>query len=100
MNESRRAVELPLHLLDPGRLLGGANTLTAAAVREQTAMPAELADWWAKAVAARAPATPVLMDLETGEAIPALPGDAGVYGPVHVPYHDFRVFLARHEEVQ
>lgn len=94
MNESDGPAEHPLALADAAALAGAAPSATAATLRARAQVPAELADWW-KRVAAAAPdgAQVALTDLETGEAIPAIPGQAGAFGPVHVPYHDFRVVL-------
>lgn len=97
MNESFKPVELPLQLVDTMRLLGGANTLTAGDVRRRTQVPDELKGWWA-GVKDRESQAPVLMDLETGDVVTRLPDRNETYGPVYIPYHDFRVFLAQHEE--
>jgi hypothetical protein len=92
MNESLADMARPLYLADAKRVLGGANTLSRSDVLGQAALPAELAGWW-RTVTAQAAGT-VLMDLETGDVVSS---DDGVrYGPVHVPYHDFRVLYARH----
>jgi len=97
MNESFDPVELPLHLIDVQRLLGGPNTLTASEVLSQTQVHESLQDWW-KEASARQEAEPVLMDLESGDAVARQPGEAETYGPIYIPYHDFRIFLARHVE--
>jgi len=97
MNESFRPVELPLTLADPARLLGGANTFRVKDARARATAPDELKGWW-DGIKGRDAGAPALMDLETGEVVPRVPGAAETYGPVYVPYHDFRVFLARHEE--
>jgi len=98
MNESAKPVELPLRLVDVKRLLGGANTLTAGEVRGQTPMPEALQDWWGRASDRQDNDATVLMDIESGDVVMAQPGGAEVYGPIYVPYHDFRVFMARHKE--
>ncbi|MBI4311706.1 MAG: hypothetical protein HY681_07980, partial [Chloroflexi bacterium] len=97
MNESFDPVELPLHLADVERLLGGSNTLTANEVLRQTPVHESLRGWWDKVPASQA-AAPVLLDIETGDVVARETGDAETYGPVYIPYHDFRVFLARHVE--
>ncbi len=96
MNESFKPVELPLTLVDVNRILGGANTLTAGEVREFTPINEELKGWWA-GVNGRLASEPVLMDVETGDVVVQVAGGKDVYGPVYVPYHDFRIFMARHE---
>ena len=93
LNESDGDVELPLELRDVARLLGGANTLTTGDVLERAAVPGVLAAAWAAGDAA-AQAQPALMDLETGGLIARAADDAEVYGPVFVPYHDYRVLYA------
>jgi len=98
MNESRKPVELPLRLVDVERVLGGPNTLTAGDVRGRMQMPEALRQWWAGASDRQDNDTPVLMDLECGGVVAAMPGAGEVYGPIHIPYHDFRVFVARHQE--
>jgi hypothetical protein len=91
MNESFAPVEVPLSILDPARVLGGPNTLTAGDVLGDTSVPAALAEWWAGVSGGRE-AGPVLKDIETGDIVAA--EGPGTYGPVHVPYHDFRVLYA------
>ena len=97
MNETFEPVELPLHLVDVERLLGGPNTLTATEVLEQTPVHESLKDWWRSASAGQA-TDPVLMDIESGDVVARQPGDTGSYGPIYIPYHDFRIFQARHVE--
>jgi hypothetical protein len=97
MNESFAPVELPLQLVDAKSLLGGANTLKAEEVRSRTPMPDNLREWWA-AARTRDGQAPVLQDVETGDVVAGLPGASETYGPVYVPYHDYRLFLAQHEE--
>jgi hypothetical protein len=97
MNERFDPVELPLHLVNAGRLLGGPNNLTAGEVLSQTPIHESLRDWWAKAFAGQSDA-PVLMDIESGDVVARQPGDTEAYGPIYIPYHDFRVFLAQHVE--
>jgi hypothetical protein len=95
-NEGLETVELPLGIADPKRVLGGANTLTVGAIRGQTLMPDPLREWWDR-LPPRDAATPALRDLETGEVIPRAEGADETYGPVHLPYHDFRVLYGHHE---
>jgi hypothetical protein len=83
-------VELPLDLRDVKRLLGGANTLRRSDVLGRAAVPAALQQAW-KAADGKAD-EPALMDLETGKLIAKSGDKAGErYGPVYVPYHDYRV---------
>jgi hypothetical protein len=57
----------------------------------------ELKGWWNGAKERDAKST-VLMDLETGDVVARQAGGKEAYGPVYIPYHDFRVFFAQHEE--
>jgi hypothetical protein len=93
MNESFDPVELPLTIRDTARILGGPNTLRRGAVLGRTAVPPELADWWA-ALSKTEGDAPVLVDFETGDVVARVAGDQEIYGPVYVPYHDFRVLYA------
>jgi hypothetical protein len=95
MNESDRAVELPLRLVDETRLLGGPNTLVAADVLARADVDERIAAWWGRAAAV--PDEAVLMDLESGEVVAQKQGETDTYGPLYIPYHDFRVLVARHE---
>jgi hypothetical protein len=90
LNESDGPAELPLKILDPARILGGGNTLKSGEVLGRAKTPAFFKETWAALAGAEA-ARPVLMDFETGEAVARLPGQAESYGPVYVPYHDYRV---------
>jgi len=96
LNESPKAIELPLHLVDQQRLLGGANNLKSQSVLERAAVHPSLGQWWSKLCAPGSGV--VLMDLESGDEVAAEEGKSDTYGPVYIPYHDFRVFLARHQE--
>lgn len=96
MNESDDDVEAPLVILDPERVLGGPNTLSAGAALSKTTVPDGLADWWTT-LAARDGAMIALRNMETGEAVPKR-GDGEQYGPVYVPMHDYRVLYAEHAE--
>jgi hypothetical protein len=97
MNESFKPVELPLKLVNTARLLGGGNTLKPTDVRGRTKVQENLRAWWDAAKAKEAQAA-VLQDVESGDVVQPVPGSAETYGPVYVPYHDFRVFFAQHEE--
>ncbi|MBS3764686.1 MAG: hypothetical protein KGZ25_15410, partial [Planctomycetes bacterium] len=97
MNESREPTELPLHLVDVERILGGPNTLQAGEARSRFTMPKELEDWWTEARGGRNENARVLMDLESGQVVAGVPESEETYGPIYVPYHDFRVFVARHQ---
>lgn len=96
MNESFDPVELPLHLVDEQRLLGGPNTLTASEALQQTKVHESLTDWWQQAAAGQTD-SPVLMDIESGDVV-ARQGDTEAYGPIYIPYHDYRIFMAKHVE--
>ena len=97
MNEKDEPVSLPLHVLRPERVFGGPNTLSAGAASRTAEVPDALGDWWSR-VSDRHGETAALRDLETGAVIPAqkTDGTGEAYGPIHVPYHDFRVLYARH----
>jgi len=97
MNESFKPQELLLKLANSRRLLGGPNTLTIRDIRNRTEVPESLKKWW-DTVKDRDGTVLALMDVETGEVVPSQPGSTDTYGPVYLPYHDFRVFLAEHEE--
>jgi len=97
MNESDDPVELPLHVVDPQRILGGRNTLQSGAVLAKAEVPEALKGWWSP-LAGSHPDAVVLMDFETGEIVPRQEGEEETYGPVYVPYHDYRVLYAEHRE--
>lgn len=97
MNESRKPAQAAIRLLAPERLLGGPNTLTAKEVRAGASLPAEIADWWAKLANRKADAR-VLMDLESGDIVERIDGVEEAYGPVHVPYHDYRILYGHYEK--
>ncbi|MBM4163339.1 MAG: hypothetical protein FJ222_02710 [Lentisphaerae bacterium] len=90
LNESDADVELPLDIRDPKRILGGPNTQKGRDSMSRVAMPAKLDAAW-KAVIDQAADLPVLTDLETGELIGRSGTQGERYGPVHVPYHDYRI---------
>jgi hypothetical protein len=94
MNESPKPVARTLEIVDAERLLGGKVTLTASEVYGKTSVPKRLEDWWSR-LCGRDPGGPVLMDLETGDIVAGRGG--GSFGPVHVPYHDYRVLYAHSE---
>jgi hypothetical protein len=97
LNETDSPVEGPLTIQDFKRILGGPNTLTARDVRGQVEVPEQLESWWNQLAQRNADAT-VLMDLETGDVI-AKSGTSGeTYGPLYVPYHDYRLLYAEHAE--
>ncbi len=89
LNESLKDAELPLTIADPARL-GGPNRLTAAAALAQAAPPDALADWW-REVTSDAAEHIVLRDIETGDVVARQNPETETYGPVYVPYHDYRV---------
>ncbi|MDA0840941.1 MAG: DUF6067 family protein [Planctomycetota bacterium] len=89
MNESDKPLNLPLHLLDLNRTLGGPNTMKAADVRGRVEVPEKMKKWWS-ALSNRDGETLALRNFETDEAV--LKAGAGEsYGPVYVPYHDYRI---------
>jgi hypothetical protein len=101
LNESDGDVELPLDLRDAKRMLGGANTLRRGDVLGRAAVPAALQQAW-QATDGKAD-EPALMDLETGKLIAKSGGKIGDkagerYGPVYVPYHDYRVLYGECEK--
>ena len=56
-------------------------------------IPAKLQAAWTAAIA-KAENTPVLTDFETGEPVGRI-GDKGErYGPVFVPFHDYKILYA------
>ena len=93
MNESFDPVELPLHLLDEERLLCGPNTLKGKEVLGQTKVHESLTDWWQK-IASDSGNSTVLMDIESGDIVTRI--SENTYGPIHIPYHDYRIFMAKH----
>jgi hypothetical protein len=98
MNEGFEPVEIPLRILAPERIFGGpGNTLRAGPVLAAADPPEGLAEWW-REVAAPGGERIVLRDLESGDVVARADGDAEVYGPVFVPYHDFRVLYGHCEQ--
>jgi hypothetical protein len=94
LNESERDVELPLNLRDARRLLGGANTLRSGDILARKKIPAILKGVWQNEGAHAA--VPALRDLETDAPIQRAGDQAECYGPVFVPYHDYRILYAEH----
>jgi hypothetical protein len=95
LNESDGPVELPLTMRDPVRLLGGPNTLASSAILGKAAVPACFKATWESLTLVRPDVVlPALMDLETGEVIGRMTDQAETYGPVYIPYHDYRVLYA------
>jgi hypothetical protein len=97
LNESDGDVELPLDIRDPKRILGGPNTQKRKVALNRAAIPAKLQAAWA-AANAKADDLPVLTDFETGEPVGRIGEKAERYGPVFVPYHDYRILYAECEQ--
>mgnify|MGYP006279688937 CR=1 FL=1 len=97
LNETDGPVQGPIVLEDVQRILGGPNTLKAGQVRAEDDVPEELNSMWQK-VAARNQDSVVLKDFETGEVISRFDKGDNAYGPVYVPYHDYRILYAEHAE--
>ena len=90
LNESDGDIELPLEIRDPKRILGGPNTQKGRDILARVAVPDVLQAAWPTA-GAKAADLPALMDLETGTFIARAGDKAERYGPVFVPYHDYRI---------
>jgi hypothetical protein len=97
LNESDGNIELPLDIRDSKRILGGANTQKGREILDRVTVPGVLQAAW-KNVGGKTATTQALKDLETGVPIAkviAKAGDKGEkYGPVFVPYHDYRIVYA------
>jgi hypothetical protein len=93
LNESDSDVELPLDIRDPKRILGGPNTQKGSDILGRAAVPAKLQAAWT-AANANVDDRPVLTDLETGEPVRRIGEKGERYGPVFVPYHDYRILYA------
>jgi hypothetical protein len=97
LNESDGNIELPLDIRDSKRILGGANTQKGREILDRVTVPGVLQAAW-KNVGGKTATTQALQDLETGVPIAkviAKAGDKGEkYGPVFVPYHDYRIVYA------
>jgi len=92
LNETDGDIELPLDIRDSKRVLGGSNTLRAGDIAARKKVPEVVKAAWA--LEAKSAAMPALRDIETDELI-LRAGDKGErYGPVFVPYHDYRVLYA------
>jgi hypothetical protein len=96
MNERDDATEYPLTLADVERMLGGRNTLKAGQVLDRVELHADLHPFWACMMGERDPEAPVLLDMETGDTVACLDKDNEKYGPLYVPYHNYRVLYAEH----
>ncbi|MBI2191443.1 MAG: hypothetical protein HYU36_05615 [Planctomycetes bacterium] len=96
LNESQRPVELPLEILDSRRLFGGPNGLTASAALRRVEIPPAWRQQWDH-LQGQNDDVRALQNLETGEIVARVPGKNEVYGPVYVPYHDFRVLTGHGE---
>jgi hypothetical protein len=92
LNETLADADVPLVVRDPKRL-GGAGSLTAAAVLGRLTAPQGFGDWW-KELASRDGGAIVLRDIESGDVVERGTAAAGgeTYGPIHVPSHDYRIF--------
>jgi hypothetical protein len=90
LNESSGDIEMPLDIRDSKRILGGPNTQKGRDILGRVAVPGVLQATW-KNVGGKTADAQALMDLETGTLV-ARAGDKGEkYGPVFVPYHDYRI---------
>jgi hypothetical protein len=97
LNESDKDVELPLDIRDPKRILGGPNTQRCRQAIGQTEIPDKLKAAWTLVTGSTAD-LPALTDLETGEPIARIGEKGERYGPVAVPYHDYRVLYAENRQ--
>ncbi|MDP6629393.1 MAG: hypothetical protein QGH42_11865 [Kiritimatiellia bacterium] len=91
LNESDGDIALPLNIRDTERIFAGPNTLRGGDVLGRASVPTILKAAWAAGADDRSNDLPVLMDLETGGMIARESGNNERYGPVYVPYHDYRV---------
>ncbi|NQT92396.1 MAG: hypothetical protein HQ559_06520 [Lentisphaerae bacterium] len=96
LNESSKPVEMPLSIVDSKRIFGGSNSLRTGDILGKTDVPAFLKGAWDAQVKASAGQI-AFKDLETGEAVARVAGDAEIYGPVYVPYHDYRILYGHFE---
>jgi len=96
LNESDGDIELPLDIRDAKRILGGSNTLRTGDIDALKKVPEIVKASWT--VDAKTAAVPALKDFETDAAIPRAGGKGEQYGPVFVPYHDYRVLYAECRE--
>ncbi len=96
LNESDGDIELPLDIRDSKPILGGPNTQTGRDILTRVVVPEVLQPAW-QTVGGKASAVPALMDLETGHFIPRAGNKGEKYGPVFVPYHDYRILYGHCE---
>lgn len=97
LNESDADQQMALNIRDTARVLGGANTLRVRQIREQMPVGEGLKSWWQARLENGGDGL-ALMDLESGEAIRATDAAGAVYGPIHVPWHDYRLLYAERAE--
>ncbi len=90
LNESDGPVELPLTVIDPLRVFGGANNQQVGEILARVSVPDFLKETWDARKGDDA-GKPALSDLETGEVVARQAGEGETYGPVYVPYHDYRI---------
>ncbi len=92
LNESAGDSELPLVIRDPQQVFGGGNTLSRSEALGRAGVPPVLRDAWDMLAADGAADEAVLLDWETGEIVARTGGEGReTYGPVFVPYHDYRI---------
>jgi len=103
MNESNQSVRGRLHILDSKRLLGGGNNMLVMDVyrRMQHDLPYPLAR---RIVGSFHGNRKALLDLERNGAVTQatrgstkLPVKTEIYGPIHIPAHDYRILLAQYD---
>jgi hypothetical protein len=93
MNDGTEDRTKPL-VIDRGDLIfgeGGKNTFSAEEARAHFEYPEALQGWVEQALG-NDPKGPVLLDMESGRLVGQ--HKEGQYGPVHIPFHDFRIFYA------
>jgi len=78
-------------------VLGGPNTKRSRDALGRAAIPSKLQSVWA-AVTANSADVPVLIDLESDEPIGKTKEKGERYGPIFVPYHDYRILYAEHSD--
>ena len=92
VNEKEKLPSSETLFVNMQRLLGDAIPQTASAVWARRPIPESLKEWWANATAG-APQGSVLEDAESGALIHSNGTDT--FGPVYVPWHDFRMLLVQ-----
>ncbi|MDP6359893.1 MAG: hypothetical protein QF473_32560 [Planctomycetota bacterium] len=97
LNESETDIALPLDIRDSKRVLGGQNTQKHSNILAGTEVPGVLQAAWTEVIKDLQD-SPALMDLETGVAITRIADKGERYGPLLVPYHDYRVLYGYFEE--